>query len=151
MIGVPKCQVSQNLGNYWFGRLLYRIILAPLKVPNGIQTLIIDCIERIYYIFLKKCIGHGFPRVKQVHQTVRRNFFKAILTGKKTFKDENLAAGGIELFQVVLCDRVRTGDPGIWGRKIVCCIPQEFGKIIIAVHQRTDKILLKLPIRHGSA
>jgi hypothetical protein len=93
-------------------------------VPEGIQTLIIDYIERIDYIFLKKRIGHGFPRIKQVYQTVSRNFFKAILAGKKTFKNENLAAGGIELFQVALCDRMRTGDPGLGGRMIVCPISQ---------------------------
>ena len=126
------------------------MILAALKVPNRIQAFIIDCIERINYIFLKKGIGHGCPRIEQVHQTVGRNFFKAILAGKKTFKNENLATGGIELFEVGLCDRVGTGDPGLWGCMNVGPIPQEFGKIIIAVHQRTNKILLKLPIRHGS-
>jgi hypothetical protein len=126
------------------------MILAALKVPNRIQALIIDCIERINYIFLKKGIGHGCPRIEQVHQTVGWNFFKAILAGKKTFKNKNLATGGVELLEVVLCDRVGTGDPGLWGRMNVGPIPQKFGKIIIAVHQRTNKILLKLPIRHGS-
>jgi hypothetical protein len=120
-------------------------------VPNRIQALIIDSIEGINYIFLKKGIGHGCPRIEQVYQTVGWNFFKAILAGKKTFKNKNLATGGVEFLEVALCNRVGTGDPGLCGRMNVGPIPQEFVKIIIAVHQRTNKILLKLPIRHGSA
>jgi hypothetical protein len=82
------------------------LILAALKVPDCIQAFIIDSVEGVNYIFLKKGIGHGCPRIEQVHQTVGWNFFKTILAGKKTFKNKNLTTGGVEFLEVVLRDRV---------------------------------------------
>jgi len=63
-------------------------MMAMFKMPDGIQTLIINGIQGINNSVLEKGIGHGFAFIQQIDQAVGWYFFKTVLAGEKAFKYE---------------------------------------------------------------
>ena len=76
-------------------RTLTPRMIATAKMSHRIETFIIYVIQGIDDLVLEIVIGHRFSLIQQVYDTGRRYFFKAVLTGEKSFKQEKLAAGRI--------------------------------------------------------
>ena len=117
-------------------------------MTDGIETFIIDVVERIDDVILKKSVGHRLAFVQQIDQTVGGNLFKTILAGKKAFEYEQLSAGSIRFSEGPAGSGMRTGNPVFgWIFRVFWGLDQ-LVEAEVAVNQRTDEILLKLSVCH---